>query len=197
MALFSIANDCHFIFFYSCQNIKIFQSVFNAPTQHCKEKRVLLTHFGCLNFIPFSTWLHNFIGKVFTMNLLMFWKLNPFVFNNAEKVKRNWSNQTFPYFAVNYMHLSWMIISVWCAYTGVILSSVLRNADGKSLFLLVLGHSRRSREWSLRELTYRKTSTSYLPLSLVHILPSFSTELILPVILGFYLTTQLLDVLAP
>ena len=30
------------------------------------------------------------------------------------------------------------ISSVWCTYTGVILSSVLRNADGKSPFLLVL-----------------------------------------------------------
>ena len=46
----------------------------------------------------------------------------------------------------NCMHLSWMIISVipvisvWfaCTYTGVILSSVLRNADGRSPFLLVL-----------------------------------------------------------
>ena len=55
------------------------------------------------------------------------------------------------YLCQNIEHVSWMdqtqlhafvlndyIISVWCTCTGVILSSVLRNADGKSPFLLVL-----------------------------------------------------------
>ena len=36
---------------------------------HCKKKWVVLIHFGYLSFIPFSTWLDNFISKLFSHDI--------------------------------------------------------------------------------------------------------------------------------